>query len=82
MDLIIINGNGGNDHDVAAHRAGCQDVAKATRGHDFFKESHATKRDAWLDYNSDFLDEDETGGWDIHFHNCTAGLPSGGKFNV
>ncbi|ALY08875.1 hypothetical protein GALAXY_31 [Arthrobacter phage Galaxy] len=79
MKLVIINGNGGNDHDVAAHRADCQDVAKATRGHDFFTEEHESKRAAWLDYNADFLAE---GAWPIHFHACTRGLPAGGSYNT
>jgi hypothetical protein len=81
MKLVIINGNGGNDYDVAAHRADCQDVAKATRGHDFFVEEHDTKRAAWLDYNHDFLDAPGQ-AWPIHFHPCTKGLPDGGEFNL
>jgi hypothetical protein len=82
MKLVIINGNGGNDADVAVHRADCQDVAKATKGHDFFTEEHDSKRAAWLDYNSDFLQEDGTGGWPMYFLPCTKGLEDGGEYNL
>lgn len=81
MKLVTINGNGGNDHDVAAHRADCQDVAKATRGHEFFTDEYDSKRELWLDYNGDFLAEG-SGAWPIHFHNCTKGLPDGGEYNL
>jgi hypothetical protein len=81
MKLVVINGNGQGDYDVSAHRADCADVPKAIKGHDFFREEHPTKRDAWLDYNSDFLAE-KSGAWPIHFYPCTEGLPDGGRFNT
>jgi hypothetical protein len=81
MKLITINGNGGNDHDVAVHRADCADVPKAIRGHDYFNDEFESKRALWLDYNSDFLAEG-SGAWPIHFHPCTKGLPDGGNFNT
>lgn len=81
MKLVTINGNGGNDYDVAVHRADCADVAKAIKGHDHFDDEFETKRDLWLDYNSDFLAEG-SGAWPIHFHPCTAGLPDGGTYNT
>ena len=81
MKLVIINGNGGNDADVAVHRADCQDVKKATRGHDFFTEEHESKRAAWLDYNSDFLAVPGQ-AWAMYFLPCTKGLPDGGEYNL
>lgn len=81
MKLITINGNGGNDHDVSAHAAGCADVAKSIRGHDYFEDDVDSKRALWLDYNSDFLAEG-SGAWPIHFYPCTKGLPDGGTFNT
>lgn len=81
MKLVTINGNGNNDHDVAVHRADCGDVKKAIRGHDYFEEEFETKRDLWLDYNSDFLAEG-SGAWPIYFYPCTKGLPDGGEYNL
>lgn len=81
MKLITINGNGQGDYEVAVHRADCKDVKKDTRGHDFFEDDFETKRELWLDYNSDFLAEGgEDSAWPIHFHNCTKELPAGGHF--
>lgn len=81
MKVVTINGNGGNDYDVAVHRAGCRDVAKAVRGHDYFEEEFETKRDLWLDYNSDFLAEGgEEAAWPIHFHPCADDMPDGGHY--
>jgi hypothetical protein len=81
MKVITINGNGGNDYDVAVHRADCKDVKKDIRGHDYFEEEFETKRDLWLDYNSDFLAEGgEEAAWPIHFHACTAAMPDGGHY--
>lgn len=79
VKLITINGNGNGEHDVAAHRADCQDVAKAIKGHDWFEDEAASKRELWLNYNHDFLAE---GAWAIHFYPCTKGLPDGGRFNT
>lgn len=81
MKLVTINGNGNNDYDVSVHRAGCADVPKAIKGHDHFLEEWDSKRDLWLDYNSDFLAEGgEEAAWPIHFYPCTAGLPDGGHY--
>jgi hypothetical protein len=81
MKLVTINGNGNNDYDVSVHRADCADVAKATKGHDWFNDEFDSKRDLWLDYNSDFLAEGgEDAAWPIHFYPCTAGLPDGGHY--
>lgn len=81
MKLITINGNGQGDYEVAVHRADCADVKKATRGHDFFEEEFDTKRELWLDYNADFITEDdEDAAWPIHFHPCTKELPDGGHY--
>lgn len=81
MKLVTINGNGRSDHDVAVHRADCRDVKKDIRGHDWFNDEFETKRELWLDYNADFLDEDG-GAWPVYFHNCTKGLPDGGEYNL
>lgn len=81
MKLITINGNGGDDYDVSAHRADCADVPKAIRGHDWFEDEVESKRELWLNYNSDFLSEGG-GAWPIHFYPCTKGLPDGGTFNT
>lgn len=81
MKLITINGNGQGDYDVSAHRADCADVPKAKKGHEWFEDEVESKRELWLDYNSDFLAEGG-GAWPIHFYPCTAGLPDGGKFNT
>lgn len=81
MKLTIINGNGNSDHDVAVHRADCKDVAKKTRGHDFFTEEHDSKHSAWYEYNADFIDEGSS-AWYLHFHACTNGLPAGGEYNI
>lgn len=81
MKLVTVNGNGNNDYDVSVHRADCADVPKAKRGHDWFNDEFETKRDLWLDYNSDFLAEGgEDAAWPIHFFPCTAGLPDGGHY--
>lgn len=80
MKLTIINGNGGNDYDVAVHRAGCRDIAKSIRGHNHWTEEHESKFALWENYNSDFMEEG--GAWPIHFHPCTKGLPEGGEYNV
>lgn len=86
MKVVTINGSGGSDpYDVMVHRHGCADVKKAlVRGgfqHDYFVEEVESKRELWLGYNSDFIAEG-SGAWDIHFYQCTAGLPDGGKFNI
>ena len=81
MRVVTINGNGQGDYDVSVHRAGCRDVPKAIRGHDYFEEGAVSKRDLWLNYNSDFLDEG-SGAWPIHFYPCTEGLPEGGSYNT
>lgn len=81
MKLVTINGNKYPDYDVSVHRDGCADVAKSIKGHDYFREEFDTKRDLWLDYNSDFLAEGgEDAAWPIHFYPCTDGLPDGGHY--
>lgn len=80
MKLVTINGNGGDDYDVSVHRADCADVAKSIKGHDHFLEEWDSKRELWLDYNSDFLAEGEDSAWPIHFYPCTRGLEDGGHY--
>ena len=81
MKLTVINGTFATDHGVAAHRADCKDVAKSILRRDHYTQEYSSKREAWLDYNADFLDEG-SGAWEIHFHACTKGLPDGGNFNT
>lgn len=81
MKLITINGNGRGDYDVSVHSADCADVAKSIKGHDYFNDEFSSKRELWLDYNSDFLAEG-SGAWPMHFYPCTHGLPDGGTFNT
>lgn len=81
MKVVTINGNGQGDYDVSVHRADCADVPKAIRGHDYFEEEFETKRDLWLDYNSDFIAEGgEENAWPVHFFPCTHGMPDGGDY--
>jgi hypothetical protein len=80
VKVVTINGNGVNDYDVSVHAADCNDVAKSIKGHDHFLEEFETKRDLWLDYNSDFIEEG--GAWPIHFYPCAAGMPDGGEYNI
>lgn len=81
MKVVTINGMYAGDDDVAVHRADCKDVAKAIRGRDHFFEEFETKRELWLDYNGDFLEEG-SGAWPIRFLPCTDGMPDGGSYNT
>lgn len=78
MKLVTINGTYAHEYEVSVHKAGCADVAKAIKGHDYFEEEFDTKSELWEDYNSDFFAE---GGFDssypIHFYPCTKGLERG-----
>lgn len=81
MKVVTINGRGVNDYDVSVHRADCRDVAKAIKGRDHFFEEFETKRDLWLDYNSDFIAEGgEENAWPIHFLPCADAMPDGGDY--
>lgn len=86
MKLVTINGSGGTDpYDVMVHKFGCADIKKALKRdnfpHNSFTEEFDSKRELWLDYNSDFLAEGgEESAWPIHFYACTAGLPDGGHY--
>lgn len=86
MKIVTINTDGTNGHDVTAHKFGCRDIKKDVNPRNsfpcaFFVEEVDSKRELWLDYNSDFLAEG-SGAWRIHFMACTTGLPDGGKFNT
>lgn len=82
MSVTVVNGNGGNDpHDVMAHRAGCRDLAGLVHDHESFTQEFGSKREVWLDYNEDFLDEGSD-AWPIHFYPCTGALPDGGDYNL
>lgn len=86
MKVVTINGSGGTDpYDVMVHKFGCRDIPKALRRdnfpHDHFVEEFESKRELYLDYNADFLEEGgEDSAWAIHFYPCTAGLPDGGHY--
>ena len=86
MKVTVINGSGGTDpYDVMVHKAGCRDIAKAVRRdgfpHDSWDEETTSKREFWLEYNSDFIAEGgESNAWPVHFYACTDGLPDGGDY--
>lgn len=81
MKVVTINGMFAGDKDVSVHRADCKDVAKATLRRDHFTEEFDSKRELWLDYNADFIEEGgEDNAYAIHFLPCTAGLPDGGHY--
>lgn len=78
MEITIINDVRGKA-DVVAHRAGCthikQDLNKSTTG-GVYTQEYASKREAFLDYNADFIyDDDEDDAYAIHWEPCTADLP-------
>lgn len=85
MKVVTINGMSEGDYDVAIHRFGCRDIKRAVNkgGHtrDYFVEEIESKRDHWLDYNADFIEEGgESNAWPMHFYPCTDGLPDGGEY--
>ena len=84
MKVVTINGNSAGDYDVAVHKFGCSDIKKAVNKgglpRDYFVEEFETKRELWLDYNADFMENGEDGMWPIHFHNCAKDLPDGGHY--
>ena len=79
MIIEIINKTDGS---VRAHAAGCRDIGReTTRGEEHWTEEHATKRDAYLEYNADFIyeaDGDESNGYVIDFAPCCNAMPAGG----
>lgn len=86
MKLSIINGSGTNEPDVMVHAAGCRDIARTQKRQGFFWSGEwvadfESKRDAWLEYNADFLAEG-SGAWDLSFYPCTKGLEDGGEYNT
>lgn len=65
------------DGSVCGHKAGCSDLKKLAQRHDVLPvEEIATKHDAWLDYNSDFLAEG-SGAYDIDWKACANHVPAG-----
>lgn len=86
MKVVTINGSGGTDpYDVMVHKFGCKDIKKAIMRdgfpHSYFVEEFESKRELYLDYNSDFINEGgEDSAWPIHFYPCTNGLPDGGDY--
>lgn len=85
MKVVTINGNGTDMYDVAIHKVGCPAAKRAIMKdgfpRDYFVEEIDTKREHWLDYNYDFINEGgEDNAWPMHFHACTEGLPDGGDY--
>lgn len=75
MDITIINGRYG---EVIAHRTGCRDIAKDALHCETFNETTTSKREAFLDYNADFIGEadgDESNAYPIEWKPCTDDLP-------
>lgn len=74
MKLTIVNDLGPTG--VQAHKAGCRDLTKHS-SLDSYTEEYASKREAFLDYNEDFIEEDdENNAWTIDFAPCCKGLPA------
>jgi len=78
MNITLITLNSG---DVEGHRAGCQDVArkmKSFRGTTDWTFEVNTKHEAFLNYNSDFLDEgtEEADCYQISWLPCANALPA------
>lgn len=65
------------DGSVCGHKAGCSDLKKLAVRHDVHGvDEIATKHDAWLDYNADFLAEG-SGAYDIDWKACANHIPAG-----
>lgn len=69
------------DGSVQGHKAGCADLHRgALRKHadDVWEFEVATKHDAWVSYNIDFLNEGpESGQYSIEWKNCSKHVPQG-----
>lgn len=76
-DITFVNEAKGG---VVAHAAGCADlkfVGKGNHNEIAGTISATSKRDAFLEYNSDFIEgDDESNAWDIDFKNCTRHIPA------
>lgn len=81
FEIALLNMRDGS---VAGHRAGCADVNRAIRSGkaDFdagaWEFSVATKREAFLEYNVDFIreaDGDESNSYSIHWLPCANHVP-------
>lgn len=88
MKLSTVNGSGPIEPDVMVHLAGCRDIARTKKRQGPFwsgewVEDFESKRDLWLDYNSDFIEEGGVeNAWEIYFYPCTKGLEDGGEYNL
>lgn len=66
------------DGTTAGHKAGCSDLKKLAQRHEVLDvEHHATKYDAWLDYNYDFIAEGLMACHDIEWKACANHIPAG-----
>lgn len=80
MKVTLINKSDGS---VRAHAAGCRDIKRESKH--FLDtvlpaEEYDTKREVFLDYNQDFIDEadgDESNSYSIDFAPCCNSLPEG-----
>lgn len=88
MKLSWLNGSGSNEPDVMVHARGCRDIKRSETRQGITTTGiqdveFDTKREAWLDYNEDFLEEGgPESAWPLTFYPCTNGLPDGGEFNI
>lgn len=67
------------DGTTAGHKAGCSDLKKLAQRHEVLDVEHyATKYDAWLDYNYDFIAEGGAdSAWPIDWKACANHIPAG-----
>lgn len=79
LSITLIN----TDSGVIAHKTGCRDIARDIKTHglgpfpaDHFVEDSTSKRQTFLDYNSDFIAEGgEENAWPIDWKPCCNSLP-------
>ena len=66
------------DGSVTGHKAGCADLKKLKRqGHYVIDPMEfSSKREAWEDYNEDFLAEGEDSAWPIDWKPCSDHVPT------
>jgi hypothetical protein len=81
MKISLLTMNGGPT-DVEGHRAGCADIAKkvaARKCEQPWTFEPSSMRDAFLEYNSDFIleaDGEEDNCWTITWFPCCDELPA------
>jgi len=81
FEITLVNRADGT---IDGHKPGCRDIARAAKADGIFGDQHpwtfavASKRDAYLEYNSDFIAEtgEEEGHWEISWLPCTNHVPA------